>query len=408
MRGDDLFSRPTDQAEVEFENAGGETFICGNPPYLGSTWQTKEQKADLKAIFEKHTKSWKSLDYVAGWFMKATDYGLHTPTTSAFVSTNSICQGQQVPILWPLIFKTGHEIVFAHTSFTWANLASYNAGVTVIIVGISNSSRRYKYLTSINNNDEIIESSAANINAYLVSGMDIIVAKASKPLNGMYPMTFGSKPVDGGNLLLSSDDLNALDISSNDKVKFIKQIYGSSEFINGTIRYCVWIKDELQEEAKEHPIIGPRIDRVKKMRLSSKKAATRKGAEYPHRFDERRQVGDEIIVVVPAVSSGNRPYLPCGYLPQGSIITNRNFGVFNGPILSLSILTSTIHRVWIDSICGKLRTDYNYSNTLGWNTFPLPTLNRQKQSRSNHLRRRNPPRPRAPFPRHHRRPLRAG
>ena len=135
---DDLFNTPLDQKEIDFENDGGETYICGNPPYLGSTWQSAEQKDDLRAIFDHRCKTWKSLDYVAGWFMKAADYGSHTPSTSAFVSTNSICQGQQVAILWPMIFSRGHEIAFAHTSFKWANLASHNAGVTVVIVGIAN------------------------------------------------------------------------------------------------------------------------------------------------------------------------------------------------------------------------------------------------------------------------------
>ena len=132
LQADDLFSTPLDQAQIDFENEGGETYICGNPPYLGSKWQSDEQKSDLQAIFEARTKSWKSLDYVAGWFMKAADYGTKTNAVAAFVSTNSICQGQQVPILWPLIFETGHEIAFAHTSFKWANLASHNAGVTVV------------------------------------------------------------------------------------------------------------------------------------------------------------------------------------------------------------------------------------------------------------------------------------
>ena len=134
---DDLFHTPLDQAEIDFENKGGETYICGNPPYRGSTWQSKEQKADLKQIFEGRVKHWKSLDYVAGWFMKSAEYGMQTRSVSAFVATNSICQGQQVPILWPLIHTTGHEITFAHTSFKWANLASHNAGVTVVIVGFS-------------------------------------------------------------------------------------------------------------------------------------------------------------------------------------------------------------------------------------------------------------------------------
>jgi hypothetical protein len=373
LHGDDLFSTPLQQAQIDFENEGGETFICGNPPYLGSTWQSKEQKSDLKEIFAKYTKTWKSLDYVAGWFMKAAEYGTHTNASAAFVSTNSICQGQQVPILWPLIFQKKHEISFAHTSFKWANLASYNAGVTVVIVGISNQPR-VRRLFSVNEHNETIEKKAENINAYLVDAKNIIIQKESKPLNGLEPMTFGSKPVDGGSLLLTRNELDSLAISKVDRERYIKQIYGSEEFISGKLRYCIWIEDTDSQEASKHPIIGSRIEGVKEMRLNSKKVATRKGAEYPHRFDEKRQNGNEQVIVVPAVSSGNRDYLPCGYLAKGSIITNRNFGLFDATVMNLSLITSRIHWVWINSICGKLRTDFNYSNTLGWNTFPVPQL----------------------------------
>jgi len=146
VTADDLFEMPLDQAEIDFDNEGGETYICSNPPYLGFTWQTAEQKSDLRQIFEGRTSSWKSLDYVSGWFMKAADYGTHTPTASALVSTNSICQGEQVPILWPLIFATGNEISFAHESFKWSNLASNNAGVTVAVVGLSANPRRIRLL----------------------------------------------------------------------------------------------------------------------------------------------------------------------------------------------------------------------------------------------------------------------
>ncbi|MGC9261880.1 MAG: DNA methyltransferase, partial [Phycisphaerae bacterium] len=157
MQADDLFHAPLDQPEIDFENEGGETYICGNPPYLGSTWQSAEQKDDLRTIFDRRCKSWKSLDYVAGWFMKAADYGARTPSTAAFVSTNSICQGQQVPILWPLIFESGQQIAFAHTSFKWANLASHNAGVTVAIVGISAQRGKTKRLFSVADDGRTIE-----------------------------------------------------------------------------------------------------------------------------------------------------------------------------------------------------------------------------------------------------------
>jgi hypothetical protein len=372
--GDDLFTTPVDQAEVEFENEGGETYICGNPPYLGSTWQSKEQKADLERIFKNKTKNWKSLDYVSGWFMKAAEYGTHTNASSAFVSTNSICQGQQVPILWPLVFNTGHEINFAHTSLKWANLASHNAGVTVVIVGISNQKSTSRRLYSASNDGSSLVNIVENINAYLVPGVDLVVNKLSRPVSTLSAMTFGSKPVDGGNLLLSKDELEEMNLSDEDETRFIRPIYGSEEFINGKARFCIWVKDEEAQIALDHPLIGPRIQKVREMRLNSPKAATVKGAEYPHKFDERRQIGDELVIAVAAISSENRDYLPCGPLPRGTIISNKCYALFNAPLWNMSIIASRLHWVWIGTVCVRMRTDFSYSNTLGWNTFPLRKL----------------------------------
>ena len=372
--GDDLFTTPVDQAEVEFENEGGETYICGNPPYLGSTWQSKEQKADLERIFKNKTKNWKSLDYVSGWFMKAAEYGTHTNASSAFVSTNSICQGQQVPILWPLVFNTGHEINFAHTSLKWANLASHNAGVTVVIVGISNQKSTSRRLYSASNDGSSLVNIVENINAYLVPGVDLVVNKFSRPVSTLSAMTFGSKPVDGGNLLLSKDELEEMNLSDEDETRFIRPIYGSEEFINGKARFCIWVKDEEAQIALDHPLIGPRIQKVREMRLNSPKAATVKGAEYPHKFDERRQIGDELVIAVAAISSENRDYLPCGPLPRGTIISNKCYALFNAPLWNMSIIASRLHWVWIGTVCVRMRTDFSYSNTLGWNTFPLRKL----------------------------------
>jgi hypothetical protein len=245
----DLFSTPNQEAEIDFENEGGETYICGNPPYLGSTWQSNEQKDNLKRIFDGRTKLWKSLDYVSGWFMKAADYGTQTTSAAAFVSTNSICQGQQVPILWPLVFKTNHEIAFAHTSFKWANLASHNAGVTVVIVGIANDTAKVRQLFSIGDNGATIVKEAENINAYLVAGNNVIVEKAAKPWDALFEMSFGNKPVDGGNLLLSTNEVDRLNLTKNQRETFIRRIYGSAEFIRGLSRYCLWIDDADLDEA---------------------------------------------------------------------------------------------------------------------------------------------------------------
>jgi hypothetical protein len=372
--GDDLFATPLDQAQIDFENEGGETYICGNPPYLGSTWQDEEQKADLQAIFDHRKKSWKSLDYVAGWFMKAADYGTQTNAAAAFVSTNSICQGQQVPILWPLIFATGHEIAFAHTSFKWANLASHKAGVTVVIVGISRHPARARRLYSIADDGGAIVKDCEHINAYLVSGPDIIVEKSSKPRAEQSEMTFGSKPVDGGHLLLSHADLLEMDLPEIDSKKWLRPIFGSDEFIGGRARYCLWIDDGDAEEALAHPIVGPRLQAVRSMRLASPKIPTQRGAAWPHRFDERRQKGDELVIAVAAISSENRDYLPCGLLPPGTIISNKCFAIFDAPLWNMALIASRLHWVWIGTVCVRLEMRFSYSNTLGWNTFPLPTM----------------------------------
>lgn len=372
--GDDLFSTPLDQAQIDFENEGGETYICGNPPYLGSTWQDDEQKSDLKAIFDHRTKVWKSLDYVAGWFMKAADYGTQTNAAAAFVSTNSICQGQQVPILWPMIFSTGHQVAFAHTSFKWTNLASNKAGVTVVIVGISNHVGRDRHLFSIADDGSSIRKDVEYINAYLVSGEDIVVEKSTRPMTDVSEMTFGSKPVDGGNLLLSASDLDALSLNQHELERWVRPIYGSDEFIGGRVRYCLWIDDNSAEEALAHPVVGPRLQAVRAMRLASPKIPTQRGAAWPHRFDERRQRGDELVIAVAAISSENRDYLPCGLLPPGTIISNKCYALFDAPLWNMALVASRLHWVWIGAVCVRLEMRFSYSNTLGWNTFPLPTL----------------------------------
>lgn len=356
-----------------------ETYICGNPPYLGSTWQTAEQKDDLKAIFAQRAKNWKSLDFVAGWFMKAADYGAKTQAAAAFVSTNSICQGQQVPILWPLIFGTGSQITFAHTSFKWANLASHNAGVTVVIVGIAHSTGNSRRLFVTGADDSVLVKEVAHINAYLVAGAGVIVDKAAQPLSGQAEMNYGNMPVDGGHLLLSGDEVAALGLTIEQQSRFIHRIYGSAEFIRGIKRFCIWVGDKGAVEISFLAPIAERLQAVKKMRLNSTKAATIALASVPYRFGEIRQSGNETVMIVPSVSSESRTYLPVGLLPRGSIVTNLAFALYDAPLWNLAIIASRLHLVWIATVCGKLKTDFRYSNTLGWNTFPVPLLTEQNK-----------------------------
>ena len=379
-RADDLFRTPLDQAEIDFENEGGETYICGNPPYRGSQWQTAEQKADLRNIFDGRTKNWRSLDYVAGWFMKAADYGVHTTAVSAFVSTNSICQGRQVETLWSLMFETGHVIPFAHTSFKWANLASHNAGVTVVIVGVSRNAGPVRKLYSTGTGEETTVRETGNINPYLVSRPDVLVRPAGKPMADLSEMSFGNMPNEGGSLLLNhSEAEDAIEHQRVDR-RFIRPFLGSQEFISGTERRCIWVSDEDCREAMDNEWLATRFGVVRAQRATSSRPATKRLAETPHRFGEVRQAGSETAIIVPSVSSERRDYLPVGYMPPGTIVSNLAFALYDAPLWNMALIASRLHLVWVATVCGKLKTDYRYSNTLGWNTFPVPTLTEKNKA----------------------------
>jgi hypothetical protein len=379
LLADDLFGMPLDQTEMDFENEGGETYICGNPPYLGSTWQSDGQKDDLRAIFDHRCKSWKSLDYVAGWFMKAADYGMETASAAAFVSTNSICQGQQVPILWPLIFSSGHEIAFAHTSFKWTNLASHNAGVTVAIVGLSKQVGKLRRIFSIADDGRLVVKEVERINAYLVPGANVVVEKATRPLSGQSEMSFGNKPVDGGHLLLSRDEVDALGLTADQRNLFIRRIYGSAEFIRGLERYCLWIEDEHLDDALEVETIAERVEGVRKVRLASPDKSARDMAARSHQMREMN-IGVSQTIAMPCVSSESRHYLPVGVMDKTATVTNLAFALYDAPLWNMALIASRLHLVWIATVCGKLETRYRYSNTLGWNTFPVPPLTEQNKA----------------------------
>ena len=377
LQAEDLFKTDLQQAEIDFENEGGETYICGNPPYLGSTLQSDEQKADLQAIFSHRTNNWKSLDYVAGWFMKAADYGTQTNAAAAFVSTNSICQGQQVPILWPLIFATGHEIAFAHTSFKWANLASFNAGVTVAIISIAIDVPSSRQLFSESDIGEPIMQQVSHINAYLVAGPNIIVHSRSSPPDGRQEIDAGGKPVEGGHLLLTVHERDQLLREVPLASRFLKRVFGANEHNKGIVRYALWIGDDGASIAERDERLKRRLDGVREMRLASPKPATRASAARPHRFQEVKQTGLERVTLVPVLTSEKRQFIPVGLEPSGTIITNLSFAQLDGPISDIAILNSRLHFIWIATVCGKFKTDYRYSNTMGWNTFPIPKLTEQ-------------------------------
>ena len=373
---DDLFNTPLDQKEIDFENEGGETYICGNPPYKGSKWQSEDQKSDMTSAWTKHSKLAKTTDYVTGWFAKFLDYADYEPTSvGAFVATNSICQGQQAIDIWPVAFQRECEIRFAHTSFKWTNLASHNAGVTVVIVGLSKKSTKPKKLYQ----DDLVKQCSA-ISPYLIPNSLAYVLKANEPIGAQSSMLFGNMPRDGGYLFLDSDQVQNVITADPATRKFIKRFVGSDELINGRQRYCLWIDESNHKDATECDFIKQRLEMVADNRSKSDAESTRQFAAQPYRFVQIAGSARNTVIVVPRVSSENRPYLPVDYLPSNYVVGDSAFAIYDAPLWNLSFLCSRLHIVWVSTVCSRMRTDFRYSNTLGWNTFPIPMLTDQNRA----------------------------
>jgi hypothetical protein len=381
FRADNLFGIPEEQAEIDFENEGGETYICGNPPYAGLSSQTPGQKEDLRILFEDSNKYWKSFDYVMGWFWKAHRFIQGQAARAAFVATNSICQGQLVPMFWPSILRDSTRIFFAHSSFKWRNLAANNAGVTVVIIGISNDhGKSARLFDAAAASDNVIEKSVANINAYVVAGPDIYIEAIAKPPSEFPMMFWGNKPTDGGNLLLSPEEARQILREAPEAEPFLRPFFGSDEFIKGAPRVCIWVSDEQKDEAFAIPSLASRFARVKEFRNNSKAKETRPAASYPYRFRQIQGAPGRSSIIVPIHSSESRPNLPVGLLPSGGIVSNAAYALYEAPLWNMALIASRLHLVWIATVCGKLETRYRYSNTLGWNTFPVPTLTEKNKT----------------------------
>jgi hypothetical protein len=370
LQADDLFETPLDQAEIDFQNEGGETYICGNPPYKGSKWQGDEQKADLANAWVKHPKLAKTTDFVTGWFARFFDYADSVPNAvAAFVATNSVCQGQQAIDVWPVAFQRGYEIRFAHTSFKWANLASHNAGVTVVIVGLGEKSTLPKRLYQ----EELVKQCSA-IGPYLVPDSLAYVQKANDPIGEQSTMLFGNMPRDGGHLFLDAESAEKVIAEDVDARPFVKRFVGSTELINGKLRYCLWIADKDVDSAKRSVFIAERLRLVAENRRQSDAESTRQFAKQPHRFVQIAGTAKDHVIVVPRVSSENRPFLPVDYLTSNFVVGDRNFALYDAPLWNMALIASKLHWVWIGTVCVRMRTDFSYSNTVGWNTFPVPAL----------------------------------
>ena len=371
LHGDDLFSTPLHQAQIDFENEGGETYICGNPPYIGDKFQTSEQKSDLKAL-KMGREDVRAIDYIAGWFWKASEY-IKRGGRFAFVSTNSICQGVQVPLIWPRVFNNGQAIYFAHEGFVWGNNASRNAQVICVIVGVADRQERRRFIYSESTRKEV-----DNINPYLAQGDTVIVERSSQPISNVAVMFGGNIPRDRGNLLLSADEMRELIAAHPQAGRLVRPIVGSNEFINGLQRYCLWISNQDAGLAYSIPSIAVRLANVRDYRLHGSERG-RAGLDTPYKF-ERTIIGEARTIIVPSVSSERREYLPCGLLDADVRVSNLALAIYDAPLWNMALVASRIHLVWIATVCGKMKTDFRYSNTLGWNTFPVPILTEKNKA----------------------------
>ena len=354
-------------------------FIIGNPPFIGHQHRSKEQSAEMDLIF-KDFENYGKLDYVTAWFKKSLDYMKFSPNTrTAFVATNSICQGESVATLWKPLFESGVNIDFAYTSFKWDNSVDFGtgkkekadkkmAGVSVVIVAFSLSNSSKKYIFT--GNSRIL---ASNINGYLVDAPNIFIQNRGKPLNdNLSKMSKGSQPTDGGNLLLSQDEKDEILAKYPNADKFIKQFMGAEEFINGKLRYCLWLVNANPSELSKIPPIMTRLENVKQMRLKSPTKSVQEAANTPMLFTQIRQPNSDYLVV-PEVSSESRFYIPIGFLSKDIIASNRLQIIPNATLADFAILTSSVHMEWMKVVAGRLETRYGYTPAV-YNNFPFANL----------------------------------
>ena len=371
LLGDDLFSTPLDQAEIDFENEGGETYICGNPPFAGQKKKTDGNRSDMDIVMPKYLSKYGELDYVTAFYLKAADYLRLNGGRAALVSTNSVIQGRHIPVLWPAIFNLGSQIIFGYRSFQWKNNASNNASVYCVIIGISPDYKGPRYIF-----DGDIKKEVSSISAYLTEGETKIVEKRSTPLSkDLQTMRSGNMPLDNGNLLLTLDDKNQIIANYPDSIKFIKKIVGAKEINQGLQRYCLWINDNEVDDAMRIPPIKERILKCVEFRL---KSSAPKLAEIPHAFRDRHREKIHSIII-PNLSSEVRNYRIPVLAPQDVVATNLALAIYDGEFYQISILSSRLHHIWVEAVCGKLKQDFRYSNDLGWHTFPLPKLTLQQK-----------------------------
>ncbi|WP_193087960.1 DNA methyltransferase [Advenella sp. FME57] len=356
-----------------------EIYICGNPPFLGTTERSAEQSADMKHVFSSF-ESIGYLDIVAAWFWKGANYIKDRRARCAFVSTSSICQGDQTSLLWPFIFNLGISIGFCYKTFPWSNNAKGKAAVHVVIIGLKNASdtetRPQIFEVA---KDQAIISEVEMIGPYLVPGSRLTITPRTRPICPVNGMIRGSQPTDGGNLYLTNHERDLFIEKYPQHSHWVRRVVGASEYINGRERWCLWLADIPLAEAIRVPEVAERCEKVRALRVKAGHAAALKGAESPHTFLQVAQPKEGHYILVPAFTSERRSYVPIGFMDVDVITNNKNYIVPNGTLYEFGILTSEMHMDWMRTVCGRLESRYGYSTTIVYNTFPWPDASETKR-----------------------------
>ncbi|MFM8444939.1 MAG: class I SAM-dependent DNA methyltransferase, partial [Methylococcus sp.] len=347
-------------------------YILGNPPFVGAKYMNDEQRADIAAVF-MGAKGAGLLDYVSAWYRKAAEYMAANPAiVTAFVSTNSITQGEQVGALWPDLLRRGVRIHFAHRTFQWTSEARGKAAVHCVIIGFALRDRADKWLFDYEDvRGEAQAVKATNINPYLVDAPDLIIARRSKPLCGVPEIGIGNKPIDGGHYLFTTEERDRFIAEEPESAAWFRRWLGSDEFINGWERWCLWLGDCPPDVLRRMPLALQRVDAVRRFRGESKSAPTRKLAEIPTRFHVEN-IPDSPYLVIPEVSSERRRYVPLGYLAPETLASNKLRIFPQASVYDFSILSSAMHMAWMRATTGRLKSDYQYSVSIVYNNFPWP------------------------------------
>ena len=352
------------------------SYVFGNPPFYGKQWQSVEQKSDLELVASE-IKNFALLDYVTGWYIKATNYIQNSQIQVAFVSTNSITQGEQVAVLWSFLLHKGVKINFAHRTFKWSNEGRGVAAVHCVIIGFSLFDKKDKLLFDYENIGDLQATSkqVSQINPYLVDAKSVLITKKSSPICNVPVMSYGNMPNDGGHLVMSDDEKMTLINSEPESIKYIKRFTMGDEFINNIARWCLWLKDIDITELRKLPKVYERVSKVKQVRLDSARKATQILSATPALFAEIRQPSTRYIAL-PRVSSERRLYIPIGFLEPDVIAGDKVYVVASGSLTIFSILTSSMHMAWMRTVCGRMKSDYSYSNTIAYNNLPFPSFDK--------------------------------